>query len=132
LYEPGFGRAIFFSRPVLTDWVPVTGAEPDGWPCLKSSADGCELLVQVVPNAGRTGCAGLHDGALRVRLAAAPIDGRANVALVQWLAQSLGLPRRAVCLISGDSARRKRLHIGCERERVDRWLQTQLAGTDSR
>lgn len=108
----------------------MTGAEPDGWPCLTSSADGCELLVQVVPNAGRTGCAGLHDGALRVRLAAPPIDGRANVALVQWLARSLALPRRAVRLTSGDSARRKRLHIACDRERVEVWLQAQLAGAD--
>lgn len=108
----------------------MTGAEPDGWPCLKSSADGCELLVQVVPNAGRTGCAGLHDGVLRVRLAAPPIDGRANLALVQWLAQSLALPKRAVRLMSGDGARRKRLHIASDREHVERWLQTQLAGAD--
>jgi uncharacterized protein YggU (UPF0235/DUF167 family) len=50
--------------------------------------------VQVVPNAGRTACAGFHDGALRVRLQAPPIEGRANAALLQWLAQSLGLPAR--------------------------------------
>jgi hypothetical protein len=60
-------------------------------PCLKASraGAGCELLVQVVPNAGRTVIAGLHDGALRVRLAAPPIEGRANAELLQWLARAL-------------------------------------------
>lgn len=110
----------------------MTSAEPEGLPCLKSRRDGCELLVQVVPNAGRTACSGLHDGALRLRLAAPPIDGRANAVLVQWLAQSMGLPRRAVRLVSGDSARRKRLHIECETERVASWLQAQLAGVGVR
>ena len=108
----------------------MSGAEPDALPCLKRRTGGCELQVQVVPNAGRTGCAGLHDGALRVRVAAPPIDGRANLALLHWLAQSLGLPRRGVRLLSGDSARRKRLHIECEVEQVARWLQAELAGAD--
>ena len=82
--------------------------------------------MQVVPNAGRTACAGFHDGALRVRLQALPIEGRANAALLQWLAKSLGLPRRAVTMVSGDAARRKRVQIDCPAAAVAAWLRVQL------
>jgi uncharacterized protein len=94
-------------------------------PCLKAIASGCELLVQVVPNAGHTALAGLHGDALRVRLAAPPIEGRANAALMQWLAKSLGLPRRAVTLVGGDLSRRKRLQLECSVQQVADWLHAQ-------
>lgn len=97
-------------------------------PCLKAgrTGHGCDLLVQVVPNAGRTAVAGLHDGALRVRLAAPPIEGRANAELLQWLARALGLPRRAVTLVGGDLSRRKRLHVECSADQLAAWLRAQL------
>lgn len=103
-----------------------------GLPCLKvdHAGTGCDLLVQVVPNAGRTAVAGLHDGALRVRLAAPPIEGRANAELLQWLARALGLPRRAIRLAGGDLSRRKRLHIDCPAEQLAAWLRSQLDATD--
>ena len=103
-------------------------------PCLKASraGAGCELLVQVVPNAGRTVIAGLHDGALRVRLAAPPIEGRANAKLLQWLARALELPRRAVTLAGGEISRRKRLHVACPPETLAAWLRDQLAAGDPR
>lgn len=94
--------------------------------CLKAGPKGCELLVQVVPNASRTQCAGLHDGALRVRLAAPPIEGRANTALVQWLSQQLGLPRRAVVLATGDASRRKKLLLDADPVVVSAWVRAQL------
>lgn len=100
----------------------------DGWhelSCLQAGRQGCELLIQVVPHAARTACAGLHDGALRIRLAAPPIEGRANAALLQWLAQSLGLPRRAVVLVRGESTRRKRVHLECDAAQVAAWLRAQ-------
>lgn len=84
---------------------------------------GCDLLVHVVPNASKTAPAGLHDGALRLRLAAPPIDGRANNALVEWLADELGLPRRGVRLLSGETSRRKRLRLECDPTRLVAWLQ---------
>lgn len=96
-------------------------------PCLKATPGGCELLVQVVPNAGHTALAGLHGDALRVRLAAPPIEGRANAALIQWLAKSLGLPRRGVTLVGGDLSRRKRMQIDCPVQQVAEWLRTQGA-----
>lgn len=93
--------------------------------CLRASADGgCVLDVSVVPNAKRTAADGWHDGALRVRLAAPPVDGKANAQLVAWLAGALDCPRRAVSLLRGDTARRKQLAIALPAEQVAAWLAT--------
>jgi uncharacterized protein (TIGR00251 family) len=106
----------------------MTSPAPVELPCLKAVREGCVLTVQVVPNSSRTAVAGLHDGALRVRVAAPPIEGRANAELLHWLARSLGLPRRAMSLVSGDSNRRKRVHLDCAADAVAPWLRTQLSG----
>lgn len=93
------------------------------WPCLQPRAGGVLLAVAVTPNAPRTKADGLHDGALRVRLNAPPVDGKANDALVAWLAAELGLPRRAVRLLRGETARRKQLEIDADPLAVSSWLQ---------
>jgi uncharacterized protein YggU (UPF0235/DUF167 family) len=54
---------------------------------------------------------GVRQGALLVRLAAAPVDGAANVALVRLLAEILEVPRRSVTLVSGERSRSKRVHV---------------------
>lgn len=93
------------------------------WPCLRAQGDaGCVLLVAVMPNAKRTAADGLFDGALRVRLAAPPIEGRANAALVAWLAGELELPRRAVEIARGDHGRRKALAVAAPAAQVAAWL----------
>ena len=61
-----------------------------GWPCLRVAAGGVVLDLSVVPGAKRTELVGLHDGALRLRLAAPPVDGKANDALSAWLAAERG------------------------------------------
>ena len=63
--------------------------------------------VRVQPRASRTECTGVYAGALRVRLQAPPVDGAANDALVDLLAQSLGVARRAVRIVAGATGRRK-------------------------
>jgi hypothetical protein len=74
--------------------------------------DGSALIeIHVVPNAARTGPDGLHDGALRVRLKAPPVEGRANEALVAWLADTLDVRRAEIELVRGHTARRKRLRL---------------------
>lgn len=88
---------------------------------------GSLLHVAVTPNAPRTMADGLHDGCLRVRLHAPPVDGKANDALVAWLAGELGLPRRGVQLLRGDTARRKQLAIDAAPDAVGRWLARVLA-----
>ena len=75
-----------------------------------------------MPNAKRTELDGLHDGALRLRLAAPPVDGAANDALVRWVAESLDVPRRDVALIRGQSARRKTVAVTAERRVIEAWL----------
>ena len=90
--------------------------------CLSVRGGGVVLRISVTPNAKRTGVDGLHDGALRVRLAAPPIEGRANDALVAWLAKSLGLRRRDVEVLRGESSRRKQVAIAAPHDAVARWL----------
>ena len=95
-------------------------------PCLSAHGAGVLLLVSVVPNAKRTEIDGLHDGTLRVRLAAPPIEGRANAALVAWLAGSLGVPKRGIELLRGESSRRKQLAISIDFDTAAAWLDAEL------
>ena len=94
----------------------------DSLSCLSICGDGVLLQLSVMPNAKRTEVDGLHGGALRVRLAAPPIDGRANEALVAWLAKSLGVPRRDVEVLRGESSRRKQVAIAVSHDVATRWL----------
>ncbi len=82
---------------------------PSAW--IIATRDGCQLTVKATPRATRTEVAGLEEGWLRIRLQAPPVDGRANEALTEFLARQLGLPRRAVTVISGETGRIKRLQI---------------------
>ena len=97
---------------------------PITWPCLAPLGSGCRLDISVAPNAKRTAADGLHDGALRVRLAAAPVDGKANAQLLAWLADELGCARRAATLLRGDASRRKQVAIDLPPGQVAAWLAT--------
>lgn len=77
---------------------------PDGL-ALRPSGEGTLLPVRVTPRAGRMGVDGILDGALRVRLAAAPVEGAANAALIGFVADLLDLPKSAISLTSGVTAR---------------------------
>lgn len=63
--------------------------------------------VRVMPRAGRTGVAGTRSGALLVRLAAAPVDGAANDALIAYLASVFDRPKRDITILSGHASRDK-------------------------
>jgi uncharacterized protein (TIGR00251 family) len=78
---------------------------------LVGSAAGVSFRVRVVPRAGRTGVAGVRGDALLVRLAAAPVDGAANEALVAALAAILAVPRRDVAIASGERSRDKVVRV---------------------
>jgi uncharacterized protein (TIGR00251 family) len=101
------------------------------WPCLTAHAEGACLSISVLPNARRSELVGLHGGALRIRLAAPPIEGRANEALVAWLADELALPRRAVVLKSGLSGRLKRVVVHAEFATVKAWLERRLGPAEA-
>jgi uncharacterized protein YggU (UPF0235/DUF167 family) len=72
------------------------------------------LLVRAQPGAARSGVAGEYDGCLRIRIAAPPIDGRANDALRAFLADRLDVPRSAVRIEHGDASRRKRVSVAAD------------------
>jgi uncharacterized protein (TIGR00251 family) len=67
--------------------------------------------VHVVPRARATMVAGRHGDALKIRLAAPPVDGAANDELVRFLAEQLGVPRSAVTITTGHTGRRKTVKI---------------------
>ncbi|OGB03162.1 MAG: hypothetical protein A3G29_09640 [Burkholderiales bacterium RIFCSPLOWO2_12_FULL_64_99] len=96
------------------------------WPCLRLDGKGPQpkviLDVSVSPNAKRTELVGWHDGALRVRLSAPPVDGAANEALRKWLAAELGVPQARVTLLRGASGRRKQWAIDAPEADVSAWL----------
>jgi uncharacterized protein YggU (UPF0235/DUF167 family) len=68
----------------------------------------------------------MHVGALRVRLAAPPVDGKANALLIAWIAAELGLAQRAVRVARGDTARRKWLALDVAPTHVVRWLHARV------
>jgi len=69
------------------------------------------LNVRVIPRAKKTELSGERDGALVVRVAAPPVEGAANEALIDFLARALGVPKRAVQVVSGERSRTKRVSI---------------------
>lgn len=69
------------------------------------------LLLKVQPRASRDEFAGEHGGALRVRIQAPPVDGKANAYLIAFLAKRFGVGKKDIDLLSGESARSKRLAL---------------------
>lgn len=69
------------------------------------------LAIHAQPGAKRTQVAGLHGDALKVRIAAPPLDDRANGALAAFLAERLGVAKRDVVLVSGHKSREKRFAV---------------------
>jgi uncharacterized protein (TIGR00251 family) len=84
------------------------------------AADGrITLTLHIQPGAKKTGFAGRHGEALKIRLAAPPVDGKANEALIKFVAETLKLPKSAVSLKSGQSSRSKVLEvIGADAARI--------------
>ena len=69
------------------------------------------FAVRVAPRASRTALAGEHDGALKVRVAAPPVEGAANEELLRFLARHFGLPPRDVELVAGHTSKTKRVRL---------------------
>lgn len=74
---------------------------------IRQHPTGVVIDVRVIPNAGKSALAGERGGALLVRIAAPPVDGRANEALEAFLAGVLDVPRRAVSVVHGFATRKK-------------------------
>ncbi|MBI5815331.1 MAG: YggU family protein [Nitrospinae bacterium] len=78
---------------------------------VKAEGGGSSFRVHVAPRASKSQIAGVHNDALKIRLAAPPVDGAANDELVKYLAKHFGVPRSAVAIISGHASRNKLVRI---------------------
>jgi uncharacterized protein (TIGR00251 family) len=72
---------------------------------------GCTLTLRVHPGARRNAITGVHDGAHKISLTAPPSDGRANDALIAFLAEQLVIPRARIALLHGQTSRSKTIRI---------------------
>ncbi len=89
-------------------------------PWRREDGAGLVLTLHVQPGAARTEVAGRHGDALKVRVASPPVDGKANAALLSFLAGAFDVPLRAVALLRGETSRRKVVRIESPRRRPDR------------
>ncbi len=93
-----------------------------GWyrPEAGKGGEGAWLLsLHIQPGARRSGVAGLHGEALKIRLAAPPVEGKANAALLAYVAELLALPKSAVTLKSGQTSRQKVVRVeGVDEKRL--------------
>ena len=77
------------------------------------------FAVRVSPRASRDAVGGVHDGALKVKLTAPPVEGAANTALIALFAKKLGVAKGAIEIVSGASSRSKRVRVtGVDADRV--------------
>lgn len=90
----------------------------------RRAADGSlTLTLHIQPGAKKTEVSGLHGDALKIRLAAPPVDGKANAALLAFVADVLALPKAAVTLKSGQTSRHKVVAVaGAPADAVSRLL----------
>ena len=90
---------------------------------LAPTPQGTRLTLRIQPRASRDELAGRHGDAIRIRLTTPPVDGTANDALIRFLAERLGVPRRALTLVRGRAARDKSVDVeGLTPEEVARRL----------
>jgi uncharacterized protein len=93
-------------------------------PFLHETARGTTLAVYVQPRASRNELVGIHEGTLKVRLTASPVEGEANKECVRFLAKLLNLPKSRLEVVQGHKSRRKTILIqGITGEEVQNQLQ---------
>lgn len=87
-------------------------AHSSGGPRTSRAATGsARISIYVQPRASQNEISGMHDGLVKIRLAAPPVDGAANAALIAFIAERLGLARSRVRVVAGLSARRKIVEV---------------------
>ena len=80
-------------------------------PWCSKTGDGLRLAVQISPNAKRTEVIGEAEAVLKIKLQAPPVDGKANDALVRYLADRLDVPKSAVTITHGLSSKKKLIEV---------------------
>jgi uncharacterized protein (TIGR00251 family) len=90
-------------------------------PKFSDARRGAAITVKVSPRAKKTAVAGvMDDGTIKIKIAAPPVDGAANKALIEFLAETLGLPKQQVDIVAGETSERKLVSlVGISPEQVD-------------
>ena len=78
---------------------------------IREKAGGVQFAVRVIPGASKNEVAGIQDGALKLKLTAPPVEGKANRACVDFLAGLLGVRRSALEITSGEKSRKKTVTV---------------------
>ena len=84
---------------------------PDLSAAVRDVPGGVELSVFCQPKAARSALVGMHGGALKAKVKAPPVEGKANQALLELLAGALAVPRGRLTLVSGEQSRNKRVRV---------------------
>ncbi len=90
--------------------------------------DGIQIAVRVTPRGGRDALTAGTEEHFAARLSAPPVDGAANAALVPLVAKHFGVPKRAVTIVAGDTARLKRLHVAGDPQKLARLAEALYGG----
>lgn len=86
-----------------------------------------QLLIRVVPSASKTEIVGwMADGCLKIKIAAPPVDGKANQELIEFLAKTFGVSKSDVEIVSGQTSKKKTIRLPLERETLVDVLAVQL------
>lgn len=103
-------------------------------PTFKDARSGTAITVKVIPRAKKNEVAGLmEDGSIRIRLTAPPVEGAANQALVEFLADLLGIHRNQIEIVAGLSSERKLISlVGIEPHKVDEVMHRAVHAADAR
>ena len=78
---------------------------------LQDTSDGCTLQVRIHPGARKNAITGTHDNAVKISLTTPPVEGRANEALIAFLADQLRIPKSRIIILTGATSRSKTLRI---------------------
>lgn len=93
----------------------------------KKTTAGWLLAIHTQPGARKNEVAGIHGDALKIRVAAPPVEGRANAALAAFIAKALGVPRKNVTVVKGESSRRKTVLVSIPDAAPERLLRSAQA-----
>jgi uncharacterized protein len=99
------------SKPETPNDPTIRRNSPSSRAQTSSDSPSCTLAIKAIPNAARSEVVGWLGDALKVKIQAPPVEGRANEALCDFLASTLGLHRRAVTVLRGDTSRQKVVRI---------------------
>jgi len=78
---------------------------------IKETNGGVQFAVRVIPGASKNEVAGIQDGALKIKLTAPPVEGKANKACIDFLARLLGMRRSVLAIASGEKSRKKTVSV---------------------